>query len=72
MCLGAIYWARPDRVFYGNDKRDAADIDFDDAFIYEELALEMTDRKIPFTQIAREEALKVFKEWATKEDRNLY
>lgn len=72
MCLGAIYWARPDRVIYGNDKRDAAAIDFDDAFIYQELDLDMADRRIPFEQVAREEALEVFKEWAAKEDRLLY
>ena len=63
MCLGAIYWARPERVFYGNTKQDAAEINFDDSFIYEELAKQVDDRDIPMTQILHEEALAAFKAW---------
>lgn len=63
MCLGAIYWARPDRVFYACDHRDAAAIDFDDSFIYQELKLDITDRSIPFSQLLRAEALPVFEKW---------
>ncbi len=48
MCLGAIYWARPQRVIYANTKQDAAAIEFDDDFIYKEINTTMTDRKIPF------------------------
>ena len=69
MCLGAIYWARPDKVYYGCDKLDAAHIGFDDAFIYKELDLPLKDRKIPFVQMSREEALRIFNEWDEKEDK---
>lgn len=72
MCLGAIYWARPDRVYYGNTKVDAADIGFDDQFIYDELDENMEDRQIPFTQMMRTEALEAFKEWTAKEDKMVY
>ncbi len=72
MCLGAIYWARPDKVYYGNTKRDAAEINFDDDFIYRELELPMEKRKIPFIPLGREEAIATFREWAAKEDKKLY
>src|SRR5688572_3109691 len=51
MCLGAIYWARPDKVYYANTKEDAAKIDFDDAHIYEELEFPLSERKLKFEQI---------------------
>ncbi len=63
MCLGAIYWARPDRVFYGNTAADAAAIGFDDAFIYEELKRALPERKIPMRQFMRDEALTAFRIW---------
>lgn len=69
MCLGAIYWARPDRVYYANTKADAAEIDFDDHFIYEELELSMGDRQLPMIQMLREQALQVFQEWAEMESK---
>ncbi len=69
MCLGAIYWARPDKVFYANTKVDAAEIDFDDQFIYEELEKPLGSRDIPFVQILREEALETFQNWSTKKDK---
>src|SRR5271168_3996866 len=56
MCLGAIYWARPARVFFGATARDAAAADFDDAFIYEQLSVDPARRKIPFVELMREEA----------------
>ena len=56
MCLGAIYWARPDRLFYANSKEDAAAIDFDDQFIYEEIAKPIAERKLFTQQLLREEA----------------
>ncbi|MBL4578712.1 MAG: nucleoside deaminase, partial [Flavobacteriales bacterium] len=61
MCLGAIYWARPDKVYYACDKTDAAKSGFDDDFIYKEMELPLQARKIPFTQMSREEALVIFK-----------
>lgn len=72
MCLGAIYWARPDAVYYANTKKDAAAINFDDDFIYEEIAKPLQDRKIPFIKIDEPEAIKAFEIWKAKEDKTLY
>lgn len=72
MCLGAIYWARPERVFFGCDKQDAAKVDFDDAFIYKELDMPLSNRSIPAVQLLREEAIMVFEEWEKKTDKMDY
>lgn len=72
MCLGAIYWARPDRVFYACTKSDAAASGFDDAFIYDEIELEPGKRRIPFVQISQEAGLEAFKVWDAKSDRVEY
>lgn len=72
MCLGAIYWARPARVFYANTKKDAANAGFDDQFIYEELDLPLDKRKIPFNQLLNNEAKVVFDNWIKKENKTLY
>ena len=72
MCLGAIYWARPKKVYYACTREDAANIDFDDEFIYAEIIKEINGRKIPFINILREEASKVFKNWNDKEDKIKY
>ncbi len=72
MCMGAIYWARPDKVFYANTRQDAADIGFDDSMIYEELSLPFTKRKIPIETLGRDEALKIFKAWKNKSDKTEY
>jgi len=72
MCMGAIYWARPDRVYYANTKADAAKIGFDDQFIYDELDLLISKRQLPITQIMRDEALIVFQEWTDKADKVEY
>ena len=69
MCLGAIYWARPRRVFYGNTKQDAAAIGFDDQFIYEELEKPLDARQLPMRELLREEALAGFRAWQTKAGR---
>ena len=63
MCLGAIYWARPDRIYFANTKEDAADINFDDNFIYNELDVSTTQRKLPTTQLLRDEAQMAFTQW---------
>lgn len=63
MCLGAIYWARPDKMYFANTKKDAAEIEFDDQFIYEELDLSYQDRKLTTKHILRDEALVAFKKW---------
>ena len=63
MCLGAVYWARPDKLYYANTKQDAAAIDFDDNFIYEEIAKPINERKLFTQQLMRNEALEAFKKW---------
>ena len=72
MCLGAIYWARPRRVFFGCTRTDAADIEFDDDFIYKEITVPLDQRQIPMIPLLREEALVVFKEWQENPDKTLY
>src|SRR5690554_5080017 len=72
MCLGAIYWARPDRVFYANDRKDAAAAGFDDDFIYRELNVSPENRKIPMLKFQLEEASQVFKEWEDLDNKTLY
>jgi guanine deaminase len=72
MCLGAIYWARIDKIYYANTKADAAAIGFDDHFIYEELDLPMEKRKLPFVQMMRNEALGAFKIWSESESKTDY
>jgi guanine deaminase len=70
--LGAIYWARLDKMYYGNTKQDAANIGFDDAFIYEELDLKMEDRKLKSKQILADEAIEAFNLWVKSEKRVNY
>jgi guanine deaminase len=72
MCLGAIYWARPSRIFYANAKEDAAGIKFDDDFIYEELKLPIGKRKLFTKQLLREEALVAFRKWSESADKIQY
>ena len=72
MCLGAIYWSRLTRVFYGATAADAAEAGFEDAFIYEQLALPGERRSIPLVSLLREEALACFREWLAKPDRMPY
>jgi guanine deaminase len=63
MCLGAIYWARLDRIYYGNVAADAAAVGFDDSFIYHEFAQPFSGRKIPMVPLMREQALAAFRAW---------
>jgi guanine deaminase len=72
MCLSAMYWARLKRVYYGNTRKDAAKIDFDDDFIYREIPLPIKKRKLPMRQFLREEALAAFDEWNNKADKIRY
>ncbi len=72
MCLGAIYWARFRKVYYGNSKQDAAAIGFDDHFIYQELEKPLTDRHIPTVQILPEEANVAFQEWRKNPNKSVY
>ena len=72
MCLSAIYWARIGHVFYGNTRKDAAKIAFDDDEIYREVALPIRKRKLVMKPLLRPEALVAFKEWAKKTDKIPY
>lgn len=63
MCLGAIYWAQIDTIYYANSNADAAEAGFDDQFIYAELKKPLTERKLPIKQLMRDEAIKAFKLW---------
>jgi guanine deaminase len=72
MCLGAIYWARPARVFFAGTRGDAAAAGFDDALIYEEIARPLSGRRIPMTPLMRDDALRAFREWRQKTDRIPY
>tara|TARA_R100001143_G_scaffold63596_1_gene73238 strand:+ start:17215 stop:17691 length:477 start_codon:yes stop_codon:yes gene_type:complete len=69
MCLGAIYWARPARVFFAATREDAAKAGFDDEFIYTEIEKPLSDRSIEMISIERESAIPLFDEWINKEDR---
>ena len=72
MCLGAIYWARPAKVYFGATAKDAAAIGFDDSFIYEQLEVAIGKRSIPMIPMLREEALAAFREWERKTDKVPY
>jgi len=72
MCLSAIYWARIKKVYFANTRYDAQKIDFDDSFIYSEFEKKINERKIPMTQMMRNEALKAFELWSKKTDKVKY
>ncbi len=72
MCMGAIYWARPNRVIYANTKSDAAAVNFDDQFIYDEIEKLPQDRHIQFIHVPHEQALDVFLEWKNNDGRKEY
>ena len=72
MCLGAIYWARPDRVYYASTRHDAAAAGFDDDYIYKELAVAPGDRRIEMTRIVHDEAPEPFRVWTENRDRIPY
>lgn len=72
MCLAAIYWARLDRIWYGNGQADAAAIQFDDAWLYREVALPIADRSLPAVPLLGDEAIAVFRAWEAKTDKIRY
>jgi len=72
MCLSAVYWSHIDKIYYGNNRNDAAKIGFDDSYIYDELSLNLNKRKIPLEQINEKEAIKAFELWEAKTDKTLY
>lgn len=72
MCLGAIYWARLDKVYYGATREDAAKINFDDRHFYEEIKKDPSERKVPMNQLMRDECIKIFDTWANFDEKILY
>ena len=72
MCLGAIYWAHISRIYYGNTRKDAREINFADDFIYEELERPLVARTVPIIPLLREETLRSFRLWSEKEDKTEY
>ena len=72
MCLGAIYWAHIDRIYYGNTRKDARDVDFADDFIYDELSRPMDERTVPIVPLLRDEAQESFRLWTEKADKTAY
>ena len=72
MCLSALYWAGVEKIFYGNTKEDAKAINFDDSFIYDQIALDYSERSIPCINFMRDKALEGFKAWEEKEDKTPY
>jgi tRNA(Arg) A34 adenosine deaminase TadA len=72
MCLGAIYWARPERVYYACTKDDAASAGFDDAFVYKEIDLGPENRQIPFVAVDRKLAMELFQNWIDNPDKTVY
>ena len=72
MCLGAIYWARPARVFYAATREDAAKVGFDDQFIYEEIEKNFEHRQMKLVNLLRDEGLTVFENWTNKIDKTKY
>lgn len=72
MCLGAIYWAHLDKIYYANNRKDAADIGFDDDFIYQEIEVKPQYRKKPSEILMREEGLEAFRIWNKKTDKIEY
>jgi len=72
MCLAAIYWARLDAVYFANTREEAADIGFDDAFLYREVSTPLSDRTLPTHRIVLPEAAAIFEEWRAKPDKIQY
>lgn len=72
MCLSAIYWARLEAIYFANTREDAADIGFDDDFLYREIPKELNERTVPTKQIVLDEARSVFEEWRVKPDKIMY
>lgn len=72
MCLSAIYWAKLDRLYFANSRQDAAQIGFADEFLYQEIHLPISQRRIPTKQLCTEEAKKAFNLWESKKDKLTY
>ncbi len=64
MCLGAIYWARADKLYFAANKTDAANVGFDDSFIYQEIETPLINRKIPTIEVNHIDKLRPFSLWS--------
>jgi guanine deaminase len=72
MCLGAIYWSRPAKLYFASTREDAANAGFDDSYIYDELSKASDERKIPMIHMPQNEAMAAFNEWNEKKDKIKY
>jgi len=72
MCLGAVYWARPDALVFAAGRQDAADVGFDDSLIYDEVVLPVSERRLPSRQVAHPQVMRPFQAWAARSDRADY
>lgn len=72
MCLGALYWARPERVYFAATAADAAAAGFDDSFIYEQIAVPHSERSIPMIHVVQEHAVRPFELWVNRADKTAY
>ena len=72
MCFASIYWARIDRIYYGNSRHDAARIGFDDEFLHREIARNLEARMVPTVRLLADEARVAFDEWRVKPDKIPY
>jgi tRNA(Arg) A34 adenosine deaminase TadA len=72
MCMGALYWARPEKIYYASSRTDAANVGFDDNYIYEQIALPAEQRKISMECLQCEEAKELFEEWKRLNNKSLY
>jgi len=72
MCLGAIYWARPAKVYFAASREDAAGAGFDDSMIYEEIKAPVADRKIGMSCVGKKEGVELFAFWKQKTDKIEY
>ncbi len=72
MCLSAAYWAGIDKIYFGNTRNDAKNINFDDSFIYDQIPLAPSERTIPAVQLLSDEAIEAFRMWEAKSDKVEY
>ena len=72
MCLGAIYWARPEKLYYGSGRADAARAGFDDAYIYDEILMPAENRNIQAVYMFENQAIEAFRLWNEKENKKKY
>lgn len=72
MCLGAIYWARPEKLYFAAGREDAAKAGFDDSYIYQQIPLQPEKRDMPTGQLLADEAVAVFDAWVALDQKIPY